>query len=49
MKVKTISEGVKAWAVVAALLLLYGIVGRMDYEDAVMHESESNCCAVRKP
>lgn len=42
MKSNTASENVKTVLVLLALLLLYGLVGRMDYEDEVMREAESN-------
>lgn len=42
MKTNTTSENVKTALVLLVLLLLYGLVGRMDYEDEVMREAESN-------
>lgn len=42
MKTNTTPENVKTVLVLLVLLLLYGLVGRMDYEDEVMREAESN-------
>lgn len=42
MKTNTTSENAKTVLVLLVLLLLYGFVGRMDYEDEVMREAESN-------
>lgn len=40
MKTNTTSENAKT--AILVLLLLYGLVGRMDYEDEVMREAEGN-------
>lgn len=37
-----ISDNAKTALAVAAIFLLYGIVGRMDYEDAVAMEAAQN-------
>lgn len=42
MKTNTTSENAKTALVILVLLLLYGLVGRMDYEDEVMREAEAN-------
>lgn len=41
MKTNTTSENAKTVLVLLVLLLLYGLVGRMDYEDELMREAES--------
>ena len=32
------SDTAKAYLVIALVLLAYGVVGKLDYEDAIMHE-----------
>lgn len=42
MKTNTASENAKTALVLLVLFLLYGLVGRMDYEDEVMREAAGN-------